>query len=96
MSNSLRQVVFAIALANSVLNLPDMQVKFYGEFKLIEMTFGLVHGSYILPLRQAVKLTLHPVRKLTNLTIGPFIRGKIRCVLHKTRTFRINGTFRLK
>ena len=29
-------------------------------------------------------------------TIGPFIRGKIRRVLHKTRTFRINGTFRLK
>ena len=34
-----------------------------------------------------------------NDTIGPFIRGKIRRVLHrtrKTRTFRINGTFRLK
>ena len=29
-------------------------------------------------------------------TIGPFIRGKIRRVLNKTRTFRINGTFRLK
>ena len=29
-------------------------------------------------------------------TLGPFIRGKIRRVLHKTRTFRINGTFRLK
>ena len=28
--------------------------------------------------------------------IGPFIRGKIRLVLNKTRTFRINGTFRLK
>ena len=28
--------------------------------------------------------------------IGPFIRGKIRRVLNKTRTFRINGTFRLK
>ena len=28
--------------------------------------------------------------------LGPFIRGKIRRVLHKTRTFRINGTFRLK
>ena len=30
MSNSLRQVVFTIALANSVLNLPERQVKFYG------------------------------------------------------------------
>ena len=33
------------------------------------------------------------------MTVGPFIRGKIRRVLHKlnkTRTFRINGTFRLK
>ena len=29
-------------------------------------------------------------------TIGPFIRGKIRRVLNKTRSFRINGTFRLK
>ena len=29
-------------------------------------------------------------------TIGPFRRGKIRRVLHRTRTFRINGPFRLK
>ena len=36
-------------------------------------------------------------------TLGPFIRGKIKIdasyigrVLNKTRTFRINGTFRLK
>ena len=29
-------------------------------------------------------------------TLGPFIRGKIRRVLNNTRTFRINGTFRLK
>ena len=29
----------------------------------------------------------------TGLTLGPFIRGKIRPVLNKTRTFRINGTF---
>ena len=29
-------------------------------------------------------------------SLGPFIRGKIRRVLNKTRTFRINGTFRLK
>ena len=28
--------------------------------------------------------------------LGPFIRGKIRSVLNKTRTFRIKGTFRLK
>ena len=32
----------------------------------------------------------------TSLAIGPFIRGKIRRVLHRTRTFRINGTFHLK
>ena len=32
---------------------------------------------------------------LSNL-LGPFIRGKIRLVLNQTRTFRINGTFRLK
>ena len=29
-------------------------------------------------------------------TVGPFTRGKIRRVLNNTRTFRINGTFRLK
>ena len=29
-------------------------------------------------------------------TVGPFIRAKKRRVLNKTRTFRINGTFRLK
>ena len=29
-------------------------------------------------------------------TLGPFIRGKIRRILNKTRTFRINSTFRLK
>ena len=28
--------------------------------------------------------------------LGPFIPGKIRRVLNKTRTFRINDTFRLK
>ena len=50
-SNRLRHVVFTIALANSVLNLPDRQVKVYGKFELIEMTFGLVHSSYILPFR---------------------------------------------
>ena len=59
-------MVFAIALANSVLNLPDRQVKFYGEFELIEMTFGLVHGSYILPFRQAVKLTFFAFCKKAN------------------------------
>ena len=36
---------FAIGLVNSVLNLPDGQVKFFEEFRLrknCEMTFGLV------------------------------------------------------
>ena len=34
MSDSLRLVDFAIGLVNSVLNLPDGQVKFFEEFKL--------------------------------------------------------------
>ena len=34
MSDSPRLVDFAIGLVNSVLNLPDGQVKFFGEFKL--------------------------------------------------------------
>ena len=56
---------FAIGLVNSVINLPDGQVKCFEEFKLqknceinlliktflalIEMMFGLVHASYSLP-----------------------------------------------
>ena len=34
--------------------------------------------------------------KKKKINIEPFIRGKIRRVLNKTRTFRINGTFRLE
>ena len=64
---------FAIGLVNSVLNLPDGQVKYFEEFSLykncqvnsayqkiwglVEMTFGLVNASYSLPERQAVKMT---------------------------------------
>ena len=38
---------------------------------------------------------LYTPNQLQKATLGPFIRGKIRRVLHKTRTFRINvnGTF---
>ena len=72
-SNNLGPVDFAIRLVNSVLNLPDGQVIFFlGNsnyrrnvinpahqifFRLVEMTFGLVHASYSLPEWQAVKLT---------------------------------------
>ena len=61
----LRLVDFAIGLVNSFLNLPDVQVKIFGEFKLhkncvinsayqkflglVEMNFGLVCDSYSLP-----------------------------------------------
>ena len=64
---------FAVGLVNSVLNSPEGQVRFFGEFKLqksysqscsskffwgqVEMTFGLVNVSYNLPQQQAVKLT---------------------------------------
>ena len=73
MSHSLGLVDFAIGLVNSVLNLPDEQVKFFEEFKLqknceinllikmllglVEMMFGLVNVSFSLPFRQAVKMT---------------------------------------
>ena len=40
--------------------------------------------------------TVSQVCNLLLKTLGPFIRGKIRRVLNKTQTFRINGTFRLK
>ena len=73
LSDSLKLADFAIGLVNSVLNLPDGQVKFFDEFKLhkncvinpayqkflrlVEMNFGLVHASYSLPEWQPVKLT---------------------------------------
>ena len=72
-SNSPGLVDFAIGLVNSVINLPDGQVKFYEEFKLqrnreinllikmrlglVEMMFGLVNVSFSLPEWQAVKVT---------------------------------------
>ena len=62
-----------VVLVNSVLNLPDGQVNFFGGnsnsrrtvinpahqifLRLVEVTFGLVHASYSLPEWQAVKLT---------------------------------------
>ena len=74
MSDSLGLVDFAIGLVNSVINLPDGQVKFFEEFKLqknceinlliktflglVEMMFGLVNVSFSLPKWQAVKMTL--------------------------------------
>ena len=58
----------AIGIVNSVLKLPDGQVKYFEEELLIkkiflggrglvEMTFGLVNASFSLPEWQAVKLT---------------------------------------
>ena len=71
-SNSPGLVDFATGLVNSVLNLPDGQEKFFGEFTVInpahqekffrakavyKVTLGLVHSSYSLPEWQAAKLT---------------------------------------
>ena len=69
MSDSQGLVDFAIGLVNSVLNLPDGQVKFFEKIKLqknceinlflglVEMTFGLVYASFSLPEWQALKMT---------------------------------------
>ena len=66
MSDSPGLVDFAIGLVNSVINLPDGQVKFFEELKLqencksnllVEMMFGLVNVSFSLPEWQAVKMT---------------------------------------
>ena len=73
MSDSPGLVDFAIGLVNSVINLPDRQVKFFEEFKLqknceinlliktflglVEMMFGLVDVGFNLPEWQAVKMT---------------------------------------
>ena len=72
-SNSPGLVDFAVALVNSVIDLPDGQVNILGGNSnyrrtvinpasqifggLVEMTFRLVHASYSLPEWQAVKLT---------------------------------------
>ena len=65
-SDSPGQVDFAIGLVNSVLYLPDGQVKFFEEFKLqknceinllIKTFLGLVNVSFSLPEWQAVKMT---------------------------------------
>ena len=72
-SDSPGLVGFAIGLVNSVINLPDGQVKFFEASKsqtnceinllvktflgLVEMMFGLVSVSFSLPEWQAVKLT---------------------------------------
>ena len=73
MSDSPGLVDFAVGLVNSVINLPDGQVKFFEEFKLqnnceinllietflglVEMIFGLVNVSFSLPEWQTVKIT---------------------------------------
>ena len=72
-SDSPGLVDFVVGLVNSVLNLPDVQVRFFGKLKLqkncnqscsaknffwqVEMVFGLVHVSYSFPEWQPVKLT---------------------------------------
>ena len=76
MSDSPGHVDFAIGLVNSVINLPNGQVKFFEEFKvqknceinlliktslgLVEMMFELVNVSFSLPEWQAVKMTFLP------------------------------------
>ena len=64
---------FAIGLVNSVLNLPDGQIKYFEEFnlqktvkpilfikkfwELVEIMFGLVNANFSLAKWQAVKMT---------------------------------------
>ena len=71
-SDSLGLVDFALRLVSSVINLPDGQVKFFEEFKLlknfeinlliktflglVEMTSGLANASFGMPEWQAVKM----------------------------------------
>ena len=73
MSDSPRLQDFAIGLVNSVINLPNGQLKFFDEYKLQkkceinlliktflgldEMMFGLVNVSFSLSEWQAVKMT---------------------------------------
>ena len=73
---------FAIKLVNSVINLPNRQVKFLEQSKLqknfeinlliktflglVEMIFGLVNVSFSLPEWQAVKMTFFAAWILTS------------------------------
>ena len=73
-------VDFAIGLVNSVINLPNGQMKFFEEFKLqknceinllirtflglVEMMFGLVNVSFSLPEWKAVKMTFFAPRQI--------------------------------
>ena len=52
--------------------------------------------SYARQLKRRWTNNDYNMNSLKSPSLGPFIRGKIRRVLHKTRTLRINGTFRLK
>ena len=72
MSDSLGLLDFAVGLVNSVMNLPDGQLKFFEEYKLqkkceinlliktflglAEMMVGLVNVSFSLPEWQAIKM----------------------------------------
>ena len=70
-SDSPGLVDFATGLMSSVFNLANGQVKFFGEFTVInpanqkkffglyKVTLGLVDSSYSLPEWQAVKLTFY-------------------------------------
>ena len=91
MSDSLGLVDFAIGLANSVLNFPNGQVKFFEEFKLhkscvinpayqtflgpVEMNFGLVEASYSLPQWQPLKLTFFAPCTRPYWTWKPLVEG---------------------
>ena len=72
MSDSPGLVDFGSGLVNSVLNLPNGQVKYFEEFDLrkncqikefgglVEVTFELVNASFSWPEWQAVKMTFFP------------------------------------
>jgi len=92
-SNSPGLVDFAIVLVNSVINLPDRQVKVFEEFKLwknceinplmktflglAEMMFGLVNVSFSLPEWQAVKMTFFVPRFSLNKFTSNCAKNKI-------------------
>ena len=98
-SDSPGLVDFAIGRVNSVINLPDGQVKIFEKIKLqnncginlliktfgglVKMMFGLVNVSYNLPEWQAVKMTFFAPCYLNN----PIINIRlINSLLHVTDT----------
>ena len=107
MSDSPGLVNFASGLVNSVINLPDGQMKFFEEFRLqknceinvlmktflglVEMMFGLVNVSFSLPKWQAVKMTFFAPCSISFIFLHVFFFVCVFLLLFLLEQFRFLG-----